>query len=374
MDFLASDARTNKVEAHLYFGLIPLLLLVVMLFRGRLFARNMAAAWGVIGLLFLVYTPGWLCPFTQNLPGFSFFEGPARYGVTATLAAAMVAAIAMNQFTKSGAAGNVACLVVAALTAAEFYVVADQVAVARMVPEPPITFRDTSPVRKVLSERKQESRLFALGANTPNLFEVSAMPVYLGLSPSEYFTPELMPPVSKTFASRERIGWMQRAGITHVMTSQATADPRVREIYLGPDPLLNRAWGDNRDVHVYELIEARSRAFSLSGDVQITEIAANKVVLEANLDAPGQVVLTDLMFPGWEVEVDPPAASTGTATRSNPTKVEDVFRTVNAPAGKSRITWRYRPAGFRNGLIVSAAGWLLLVGLVIFGSKQRRTK
>ena len=189
MDFLASDARTNKVEAHLYFGLIPALLLILMLIRGRLFARNMAAAWAVIGLLFLAYTPGWFCPLTQHLPGFSFFEGPARYGVTTTLAAAIVAAIAMNQLTTNGVIGNLACLIIAALTVAEFYVVADQVAVAEMVPEPAITFRDQSPVREALAERPEQCRLLAPGPNVPNLFGVAAMPVYLGLAPSEYFTP-----------------------------------------------------------------------------------------------------------------------------------------------------------------------------------------
>ena len=87
MKFLASSARTNRVEAHLYFGLLPLILVLLSLLRGRPFRRGPEAVWAILGGLALVYTTGWLIPLTRHLPGFSFFEGPARYGVVTTLAA-----------------------------------------------------------------------------------------------------------------------------------------------------------------------------------------------------------------------------------------------------------------------------------------------
>jgi len=92
------DAPTNQVEAHLYFGLIPLGLALV----GVLFAfherRRSEILWIVLGLCALAYTSGLFIPFTKHVPGFNFFQGPGRWGIITTLAVALLAGRTYQRF------------------------------------------------------------------------------------------------------------------------------------------------------------------------------------------------------------------------------------------------------------------------------------
>ncbi len=121
----AFGARTNQIEAQLYFGLLPLALAawgVVLVLRrdsGIALKRSSASTlpqplpgregssqtpstertlfiWMILGLAALIYTTGWLLPITRHLPGFSFFQGPGRYGIVTTLAVALLAGSAVD--------------------------------------------------------------------------------------------------------------------------------------------------------------------------------------------------------------------------------------------------------------------------------------
>lgn len=103
-------ALTNQVEAHLYFGLasIVLILLGSLVVVCRVIGRRRdpdrsrppldgrLVLWTVLGLLALCYTPGWWLPLTRHLPGFGFFTGPGRYGIVTCLAAAVLAGAAFS--------------------------------------------------------------------------------------------------------------------------------------------------------------------------------------------------------------------------------------------------------------------------------------
>ena len=82
---------TNVGEAHLYFGLAPLLLAVLggaaVLRRGD----RRGIFWILMGTLALFYTTGRMVPLVDWLPGFSYFQGPGRYGILVTLAVALLA-------------------------------------------------------------------------------------------------------------------------------------------------------------------------------------------------------------------------------------------------------------------------------------------
>ena len=85
-------APTNQVEAHLYFGLIPLGLALIGLVAGWCQRDRLTTAWTLLGFAALLYTPGWLLPVTSLLPGFNFFQGPGRFGIVTTFAVAVIAA------------------------------------------------------------------------------------------------------------------------------------------------------------------------------------------------------------------------------------------------------------------------------------------
>lgn len=377
MTFLASSARTNRVEAHLYFGLLPLTVLIVMLFRGSFFKRTPETSWAIIGLLFLAYTPAWFVPITKHLPGFSFFEGPARFGVTTTLAAALIVGRGLNLWSKSRKRiGPIVCLLIIAATVWEFRRVAQQIAVAQMVDTPPITVREQSEIRKYFADRTDDVRLFAPGANAANLVGVASMPTYLGLSPAEYFSPDVMPPDAEQFLSTERIDWMERAGITHVLSQQPANEDRLKLVLNQPDQLLSRAWASPQ-LFLYELTTARSRAYSGGDDVLLTKLTPNTAELRVELTKPGRVVLTDLDYPGWLATIEPGTGSSRTKKfdRASPaTQLNEVFRTVDLPAGSYTIKWRYLPNSFITGLAISGVSWLTLLAFAFSDFRRRRKK
>ncbi|MCH7720706.1 MAG: hypothetical protein IH988_06910, partial [Planctomycetes bacterium] len=121
---LSVASGTNKIEAHLYFGLLPLALILWGIIRGSFSesatgdapispnlsrrpaadrnvlpgpSRRMLWLWGLMGIAAVIYATGWLVPVTRHLPGFGFFVGPGRFGIVTTLAAALMAADVLNR-------------------------------------------------------------------------------------------------------------------------------------------------------------------------------------------------------------------------------------------------------------------------------------
>ncbi len=103
-----------------------------------------------------------------------------------------------------------------------------------------------------------------------------------------------------------------------------------------------------------EVILAEGEALAAEGERATVEIVAyepERVQLEARLDAPGYLVLTDAYYPGWTAEVDGQPA---------PIRRADLyFRAVALEAGEHQVTFRYRPASVRLGLGVGLAAWLV---------------
>ncbi len=82
---------TNPVEAHLFFGLVPLVLALAWTAIAIRRRDRLSLVWAGLGLAALVYTTGLLVPIGQYLPGFKYFSAPGRYGLITTLAAAVLA-------------------------------------------------------------------------------------------------------------------------------------------------------------------------------------------------------------------------------------------------------------------------------------------
>jgi uncharacterized membrane protein YfhO len=78
------------------------------------------------------------------------------------------------------------------------------------------------------------------------------------------------------------------------------------------------------------------------------------VLLEADLDAPGLVVVVDAWDPGWRARVDGRPAE---VLRAN-----GAFRAVAAPAGRHVVEMRYRPWPVALGLALSGLGLVALLG------------
>lgn len=83
--------------------------------------------------------------------------------------------------------------------------------------------------------------------------------------------------------------------------------------------------------------------------------------MEANLDAPGALVLADAWYPGWQVTIDGRPAP---LLRAN-----YLFRAVLLPAGQHRVQFEYRPASLRTGAGVSLAAAVFLLAVAILGRR-----
>ncbi|MCA9091875.1 MAG: YfhO family protein [Planctomycetaceae bacterium] len=194
---LPPSASTNKVEAHLYFGLLPLALALGGFVFGGLRKNRLALIWLALGLLAILYTPGWLIVVTKYLPGFSFFKGPGRFGIIATAAVAIIAGLSLDQLRRRFRpdAFILVGILVLGITLADLWTVSRVVGYVTILPDPILNRVSRSQVRQILREHPQPVRLFSRGPNLPTLIGVASTPEYLGIGPAEYYSPETrMPP------------------------------------------------------------------------------------------------------------------------------------------------------------------------------------
>jgi hypothetical protein len=95
--------------------------------------------------------------------------------------------------------------------------------------------------------------------------------------------------------------------------------------------------------------------------VNIVELKADKIIVEAEMQQSGIVVLNDMYYPGWQATID-----------EKPTPIlraDYLMRAVDVGTGKHRIVFNYLPATFVLGLILSI---IALLGGVVIALRVRK--
>jgi hypothetical protein len=101
------------------------------------------------------------------------------------------------------------------------------------------------------------------------------------------------------------------------------------------------------------------------GEVVITHDGLNQIVLQAEMSAPGFVVLADAYDAGWQAAVD---------GHSTPLyRANTVVRAVYVPAGSHEIVFRYRPLPFWVGAAGSGVALIALVAFMVKGLGWKRS-
>lgn len=367
----AYPVNTNKVEAHLYFGMLPLLLFVLsgvlcVVQRRWPWSREVRL-WLIVGGIGLGLAIGWPYVLLKHVPGFSFFRGAGRNSVLTSLAVAIAAGAAwdhvMSRLTRRSVTGVALWLVVMGLTTWEFSVVSRWVTYATVLPVPLLDERANSGISQYLHTAKQPVRLWSPGANAATLLGDSCWPVYLGLGPEEYFDPKLMSSYHEEqdahdpVAIERHVEWLRRNGVTHLISmAPLNADVwPVREVWRGFDLLMSRVWGlGDAPLIVYELKDAPGLVVDHAGralPLQNWSDTANTRSFDVECPEPTTVELRELNYPGWQVTVDGHPAT--------PESDEGIYRRVQVPRGTHHIEWTYRPRSFQLGAILSALTLLL---------------
>ena len=400
--FAAVRTGTNKVEAHLYCGLVPVCLAIwgiVVWFRCRRtrpgkdlpesVMDQTTSYWLIAGLFALVYATGLLLPIGRHLPGFRYFRGPGRYGIVTTFAIALFAGRMLGQLSSRLSTRSIRVLLLSLVfgsTCGDLWLVSRMVKDTVMVSPPRIAFREASEVRRRLLAESRPPRLLAPGANVGNLLGVSCVPWYLGIAPAEYVESQFaMPPIPQplpnnrpTPGSPELLEWLSRSGVTHVLNFEPL-DPaswQVELVWKGVDPFLNRVWGRKEPIHLYRFRPGRNsgESFPFPGRAYVTE-GTDQVVpldwkavpaekrryhLESGKDGQSDetektlLIVTELAYPGW------------TARRGDEllaAKAFGMFRAVEPFDDNGDIVWTYRPHSVYYGAIISLATLIALASV-----------
>ncbi len=86
-----------------------------------------------------------------------------------------------------------------------------------------------------------------------------------------------------------------------------------------------------------------------------------EVVIDAAVDEASWLILNDSFFPGWKAYVRPLGASQDDESEVSITRVNGNFRGVTLPSGDWTVRFRYSPATFQLGGLLSAMGVIILL-------------
>ena len=114
---------------------------------------------------------------------------------------------------------------------------------------------------------------------------------------------------------------------------------------------------------LYRLVDYLPRAY-IEGDAEkeaiITSWTPNRI--EVDVEGPGRLVLSELMYPGWVASVN-----------GNPVALvsfQELFRSVELESGRHKVVFEFRPLSVYYGLVVC----LLVVSTLIWRSSSEKKK
>ena len=375
---LSIDAPTDPIEAHLYVGILSVLLAAwqaVAMLRRRAFGTADAAL-AAVGLVAAAIATGWPLLLLQDLPGFGWFIGAGRWGIVCTLALALLAGRAADRLPRPRISGTLLLV----LTTADLLVVASAVTYVQMLPPPQLLDRlDESPLQELLARTPEgmPTRVHAPLANAATILGGGQWPPYLGLGPAEYVTLRnwletptgfLIIPQDAfadwIYAERIPFGQLANYGVRYVIATEPIEWPEITladgEAWEQPsarmlrDPVLNRLLARGRDpLYVYDFGE------------RITPVTTGRVVswtpTQIRVKAAYGGVEIAMFNDGHWV-----AATDGIARETSNTA--DPFRVVVPAFAGETVTLAYRPTSLWWGLGIAAltlCGWLAVRAQVV---------
>ena len=244
-----------------------------------------------------------------------------------------------------------------------------------------------------------------LNANSPWLFDLQDIRGYDSIIPKQYtnYMAAIEPQNELPFNRIQPIsGWeslnsplLDVLGVRYIVSSEALDLPKLQEVWRGEGvrvyenlavapraytlPRTSTVVADDaiaslaeRDPRQYIVIEnedlpqgvdivGREPVPGILEEASITEYRNIQVVVEVLLQEPSWLILNDSYFPGWKAYVRPQGSGESEEEEVSITRVNGNFRGVMLEPGAWTVRFRYSPASFQLGGLISAMGVIILM-------------
>jgi hypothetical protein len=106
---------------------------------------------------------------------------------------------------------------------------------------------------------------------------------------------------------------------------------------------------------------------NLDEGCRILSYTCNEIVIEATLNAPGLLVMSEINYPGWDAFVNGKKVRLLTCNY--------LFRSVPMQTGRHTVRLEFNPFTFYIGCIVSVISFVfVIIGLLVFSQKRERQR
>ncbi|MCL4541405.1 MAG: oligosaccharide flippase family protein [Chloroflexi bacterium] len=102
-----------------------------------------------------------------------------------------------------------------------------------------------------------------------------------------------------------------------------------------------------------------------TGTAEIQSYQSSRITLDVQTTGTSALVLSDTYYPGWTVRYRP-VHEAGPWTQAKIVPADEAFRGVVLPAGHFIVEFRYQPASFRLGLMLSIISFVALLLLFVW--------
>jgi len=255
-----------------------------------------------------------------------------------------------------------------------------------------------------------------LNANTPWLYDLQDVRGYDSIIPRQYtdYMAAIEPQNELPFNRVQPVGnWealnsplLDVLGVRYIVSSAEIDLPKLREVWVGEglriyenlavaprayvlpqtathvveDDLAALAQFDPRQFVVVETPDLPAKMEPRAGEVgrltaaQVVSYGNIEVQVDAGTDTPAWLILNDSYFPGWKAYVRPQGGVESEEVEVPITRVNGNFRGVLLEPGQWTVRYRYSPASFQLGGLLSAMGVIVLLFATAVWSWRRLYK
>ncbi len=167
------------------------------------------------------------------------------------------------------------------------------------------------------------------------------MPVEIDLSGGKPFDLPLV--YKREVRIYENPGALPRAFVSYSFSTEPSVE-EAQKNFRGDELLIDRPIGTMR-------FKRGRRGVT---EAIIKEYGANRVVIEAEAEEPGILVLSDVYYPGWKAYVD--------GVEEEIYRINGIIRGVPVQEGTHEVEFIYSPMSFRAGVLLSVTS-LIILGL-----------